>query len=196
MKQLKTYSLVLFVLTILFLAFDLWLIDRSHAMDPSESLILGRSVFVAYALAVSAFFFWIAFVSQKGSKLIPPALIGGIGYLIVIAGYVMNAALILKLYNSFEMDGKMLSLSITIIHIGFILFALAIGWLSFYFKKLSIQQILGFLVAVILIAVIACVYCIPAYGSDWDYQVVAFVEDTLTYSSYAAFFYAFSRIKA
>ena len=196
MKQLKTYSLVLFVLTILFLAFDLWLIDRSHAMDPSESLILGRSFFVAYALAVSAFFFWIAFASKKGSKLIPPALIGGIGYLIVIAGNVMNAALILKFYNSFEMDEKMLSLSITIIHIGVILFALAIGWLSFYFKKLSIQQILGFLVAVILIAVIAWVNCFPAYRSDWEYQVVAFVEDTLTYSSYAAFFYAFSRIKA
>ena len=201
MKQLKTYSLVLSILTVFYLAFCVWYIGHSSQMDPSTSWKFSESVYATYSLAVVVFCFWIAAISRRGSKILAPALIGGVGYLIAIIGGIILTITILKFYKTYEMNEGVLKWSGYIQSGGIVLFAVAIGWLSIYFKKMSALQILGFLLAVILVAMTVWSYHEPEFGVDWEraqryYRMRAYVSNILEYSTFAAFFFAFSRIKA
>ena len=201
MKQLKTYSLVLSIFSVLYLCFVLWYLGNAAEMEPRRSWILGESVYAAYTLTVAVFCFWIAAISRKGSKLILPAVTGGVGYLAAIVGGLVTTVTVLQFYKTFEMNEAVLKWSGYIQSGGIILFALALAWLSLYFKKASVQQILGFVLALILIAMTIWSFHRPDFGDDWEraqhyYQMRAYVMNILEYSTFAAFFFAFSRIKA
>ena len=201
MKQLKTYSFVLSIFTVLYLCIALWLIGNSAEMEPRRSWIIQECVYAAYALAVTVFCFWIAAISRKGSKLVLPAVTGGVGYLAAIVGGILTTVTVLQFYKTFEMNEEVLKWSGYVQSGGIILFALALAWLSLYFRKASAPQILGFVLALILIAMTIWSFHRPDFGDDWErarhyYQMRAYVMNILEYSTFAAFFFAFSRIKA